>query len=92
MPRADDLLRRAITTRWGWRLQELERLYSQYGFVREEGTKHIKFFHPKYPQKWTTVTKSSGDLPPGYVTEAVRLIKAVQELEAKKQKEQEDDD
>jgi hypothetical protein len=74
MPKGDDLLKRARVAKGGWRQRDLERLYRAFGFESEDGKKHIKFWHPKHPHLYATVTKSSGELPTGYVTKAVHLI------------------
>lgn len=86
MPGSDDLLRRARTSKGCWREQELERLYLSFGFEKERGKKHIKFWHPKYPQLYATVTRSSGELPTGYITKAVHLIDAAQTLAAEEKR------
>jgi hypothetical protein len=75
--RADDLLDRARRSKRGWRYQELESLYFGFGFAKKEGKAHTLFFHPAYPRLRATVTRSSGELPVGYVATAVRLIDAL---------------
>lgn len=86
MPRGDDLLQRARRSKGGWRQHELESLYLAYGFTSKNAKKHIKFWHPTYPQLYATVTKSSGELPTGYITTAVRLIDALMILKAQESK------
>lgn len=82
MPKGENLLQRARASKGGWRQRELEQLYLAFGFSTKDGKKHIKFWHPSYPHLFTTVTKSSGELPNGYITTAVRLIDALVILEA----------
>lgn len=82
MPKGDDLLQRARISKGGWRQHELERLYNSFGFSSKNAKKHIKFWHPTYPQLYATVTKSSGELPTGYITRAVHLIDTLVILKA----------
>jgi hypothetical protein len=70
------LLEQARHNRADWRFRELERLYSAFGFEREEGGKHVIFVHAVHQELWTTVTRSS-PLPIGYITTAVRLCDEV---------------
>ena len=83
MSSAEKLFERAQRTKAGWRLEELRRLYKGYGFDVEEGAKHIMFIHPKYPQLAATVTRKR-TLAVGYISRAVELITALNELAGKK--------
>lgn len=68
------LLERMRRSKADWRLRDLHRLYVGFGFEWEEGTRHRLYTHRQYPDLYATVTRSSGPLPVGYVSEAVRLI------------------
>ena len=64
-----------------WRLGDLHRLYTGFGFEWEEGGKHRLYRHPRYLDIRATVTRSSGALPPGYVSTAVKPIDTLLERE-----------
>lgn len=74
MGRPEQLLQRARHSKSGWRFVEVERLYLGFGFAKKESSKHTLFRHPKHPDLWATVRRSSGELPTGYVAKAVHLI------------------
>jgi len=57
----------------GWRLRELHRLYRSYGFHRREGSKHVIYHHPAYPQLRATVARHD-PLRNVYVRDALDLI------------------
>ncbi len=79
MAESVDLLERMRRSKNGWKERDLERPFVGFGFEREEGKKHILYTHPRYPDLMATVTRSSGGLPVGYISKAVRLIDEVQE-------------
>ncbi len=58
----------------GRSLKDLEALLRAFGFEKKEGNKHNLYFHPEHPQLMQTITRSSGDLDPGYVRSAVEAI------------------
>jgi len=68
-------------SRAGWHHRDLDRLYTGFGFECDEGAKHSLYIHPKYLDLRATVTRSPGELPPGYATTAVRLIQTLVERE-----------
>ncbi len=80
MSSAEKLFDKAKRTKAGWRLDELRRLYRGFGFDEEEGSKHIMFIHPKFPQLAATVTRKR-TLAVGYIGKAVELITSLKKLE-----------
>jgi hypothetical protein len=75
------LLEQMRRSKASWRLADLHRLYIGFGFEWEEGARHRLYKHPRYPELYATVTRSSGPLPIGYVANAVSLIDAVRKRE-----------
>jgi len=57
----------------GWNKDDIDRLYTGFGFDRIQGGKHCLYIHPRYQDLRATVTRSSS-LPIGYVSTALRLI------------------
>ena len=69
------LLQRAKTSPRGWTVSELKELYSSFGFIITNGSSHDIAKHPDLRSKRrATITRSSGDISPAYVTTAVELI------------------
>jgi hypothetical protein len=81
MPPDRQLLERMRSSKAGWRMRDLQALYRGFGFEQEEGSKHTLFIHPQHPELRATVTRSSGELPRGYIVQAVHLIDALPEGE-----------
>lgn len=82
MPPVDDLLERMRRSKGGWSADDLERLYVGLGFEFREGAKHRIYIHPRFPELRATVTRSRS-LAKGYIDHALRMAKALEELEAK---------
>lgn len=76
MARPYDLLERMRRSKSGWKERDLDRLYTGFGFEREEGSKHILYVHSTYPWLRATVSRSS-HLKIAYFTKAVQLIDAL---------------
>jgi hypothetical protein len=74
MPPPHDLLERMRRSKTGWRGRDLENLYVGFGFERDYGAKHTLYIHPDHLDLRATVTRSSGVLPTGYVSTAVKLV------------------
>jgi len=78
MGKREKTLEKARRSAKGWTSERLCRLYEMWGFERSSRSGHggdLKYPHPKYPDLGQAlVTKSSGEIHPFYVREAVRLI------------------
>jgi hypothetical protein len=74
------LLQHAKNSPYGWRREELDKLYKQYGFIIENGKKHDIVRYPGIPDLITTLTRSSSELHPDYVRYAVTMIETLLEL------------
>ena len=56
---------------WGW--NDLDRLYTSFGFSKREGGKHTIYVFPQNPNLRAVVARHRS-LPVGYVSTALRLI------------------
>ena len=68
-----------------WGQVELGRLLRGYGFVEREGGSHRLYSHPKLPKVRLTIARHN-DLAIGYVTQAVRAVDRLLDLEAQESK------
>lgn len=62
---------RRSKTGWGW--NDLDRLYTSFGFTKREGGKHTVYKFPPSPTLRAVVARHRS-LPVGYVSTALRLI------------------
>jgi hypothetical protein len=76
-----DLLARMRRSKAGWRRRDLHRLYTGFGFEFDEAGKHMLYIHPVHVDLRATVTRSTGELPSGYIVTAVQLIGELLERE-----------
>ncbi len=67
------LLERAKKTQSGWKRQELDRLYTGFGFIIRHGRSHDIVYHPDYPNLRETLPRHK-NVKPVYVRQAVKLI------------------
>lgn len=56
---------------WGW--NDVDRLYTSFGFTKREGGKHTIYVFPRSPTLRAVVARHRS-LPVGYVATALRLI------------------
>jgi len=82
MAKRDKLLAKAHQSQKGWTRDEVQRLYLAWGFQVHEGGSHTKYTHPKYPDLFNFVTRSSGIISPDYVEQAIWAIEKLIEREA----------
>ncbi|MCY3836563.1 MAG: type II toxin-antitoxin system HicA family toxin [Anaerolineaceae bacterium] len=68
----------AKNSQTGWKRRKLISLLEKCGFIREEGGKHTKMYHPDTPADYQesviTIPRGSKELKPIYVKKAVRMI------------------
>jgi hypothetical protein len=81
VPSPDELLERMRRRKNGWHPKDFRRLYTAWGFVYEERSKHTMYWHPQHPELVTTVARSD-PLAVGYADTGVKLIDALKRLEA----------
>ena len=73
------LLQRAKDAPGGWTIDELIKLYLEFGFYIEKGKKHDLAKHPDLPDGIKgTITRSSKEIHPDYVRTALDLIELSQ--------------
>jgi len=65
----------------GWTRQDLETVYSGYGFVVRRGKRHDIWKHPDYLYLRAAVTRSSGGIAKGYIEHAIELMDKLEGLE-----------
>lgn len=65
------------------KFNDIENLYTRFGFEKYEGSKHTMFIHPDFPELRATVARHRS-LPIGYVRFAIRLIDRLKKLQAGK--------
>lgn len=70
----DKLLEHMKANPAGWKAADVRRLLSMFGFVAEQRAKHELFYHPEHPNAYMTLTRSSGEVSPMYVRQAVSLV------------------
>lgn len=75
MSAREKLLEKARRSQAGWSAQDIDHLYKAWGFVvKRISAKHTIYEHPDYPDITAAVTRSSGDISKGYVTDAIDAI------------------
>lgn len=79
MTSASKLLERMRQSKYGWSQDDLHRVYLAHGFVFRAGAKHSVYVHPEFPELRATVARH-GELPPGYVQHALKLIEKLKAL------------
>lgn len=80
MNESDKLFERMLKSRFGWKEQDVERLYLGFGFRIDERTRHRKYWHPRHPELFAIVPRHR-DVKAVYIAYAVRLIKQLKEME-----------
>jgi hypothetical protein len=76
----EKILAKMRASRSGWRPDDFRALYVGFGFVHDAGSKHDKYRHPRFPQLWTTVTRSQ-PMSRAYADDAIDLIDDLRRLE-----------
>jgi hypothetical protein len=79
--RGDRLLERMRRTKHGWRPADLQAAYRSAGFLYFANSKHDGYYHPRYSQLRTTVTRSD-PVKADYITVLISLIDQLEMLEA----------
>jgi len=74
MSKRDKALARARNSPKGWTALELGSLLGKFGFTYTAGGKHDHYESPRDASLYMPVPRGSGELPAGYVRDAVRHI------------------
>ncbi len=77
----EDLLARMVRTKADWGPEDLERLYTSFGFAKREGAKHTLYVHAADPQKLRATVARHRPLPSGYIRTAVQLVRHLKQTE-----------
>ena len=75
MDNAEKILARMRQTKHGWKPRDFKRLYTGFGFVLEESTKHTTYIHDEYGI--ITQVARHRKLAPSYADDAVRFVDQV---------------
>jgi hypothetical protein len=69
----DRLLARMRASKAGWGWNDLNSLYTSFGFASREGGKHTVYVHEEHRDLRATVARHRS-LPVGYIQTAIKLI------------------
>lgn len=61
----------------GWKVNDLIMLYTGYGFTIKQGSNHVIVKHPNFPYFRETITRSSSELSPAYIRDAISNIESL---------------
>jgi predicted RNA binding protein YcfA (HicA-like mRNA interferase family) len=75
------LLERMRASKAGWSADDLLALYQQYGFAIRHGSSHDIVSHPQHPELRATVPRHPKELAKVYVSQAVKLVSLLEELQ-----------
>jgi hypothetical protein len=90
--KAEKLLKKARNSNKGWKRTTLNALYEGYGFVIESRSKHDIAYHEDYISKGLRTTlPRSNKVNSAYVSEAIRLIEMLMELQESEKEEAKDE-
>jgi hypothetical protein len=74
------LLAKARASKAGWHRNELDSLYTGFGFIIVNKAKHDKVYHPDHPELFTFIP-SHTKLGEYNIDNAIKLISRLQKLE-----------
>ena len=74
-----ELLEQMRKSKSNWKKGDIERLYTEFGFIIRHGNSHDVVTHPEYPKLRATLARHRA-LPKGYVQFAVKLVDQLLEL------------
>ncbi|MDP9369169.1 MAG: hypothetical protein M3Q03_12990 [Chloroflexota bacterium] len=64
----------------GWTPDDLDRLYTSFGFRKRQGGKHIIYDHPELPPPHNRATvRRAAPLPVGYIETTLELLDRLDE-------------
>ena len=76
----EKLLQEMRRSKAKWKRRDIVALYEGFGFIVEHRTKHDKIYHPDYPRLIEGLPRHR-KLPKVYVSNAVKLVDKLLELE-----------
>lgn len=85
MDEGEKLFEKMRRSAYGWKERDVETLYTSFGFVISEATRHRKYWHPKHPELYALVPRHRQVKAP-YIKTALRLITRLKEIEANDEK------
>jgi hypothetical protein len=69
--KAYKLLNKMRRSNKGWKTNDLLSLYEGFGFIIKHGASHEVVKHPDFPQFRETISRTSHELSPAYVRDAI---------------------
>ena len=78
--KSEKLLQRMRNSKSNWKRNDLDKLYSGFGFEFSNGSKHDIFKHPSFPHLRRTLPRTN-EIAKGYVVKAVKTIDELKRLE-----------
>ncbi len=76
------LRQKMLQSKIGWRADDVVALLRGHGFECAHRGKHIVCVHRVHRSLRSTITRASGDIPIGYITNALGLLDAADRLDA----------
>ncbi|MGQ0814062.1 MAG: hypothetical protein ACT4O1_06305 [Gemmatimonadota bacterium] len=77
----EELLARLVRSKTDCGWEDLDRLYTSFGFDKREGGKHTLYVHSRDPRNLRATVARHRSLAIGYITTAIRLIRQLKTLE-----------
>lgn len=77
---AAKLRERMRQTKYGWHVDQLDRMVRGYGFERRAGGSHWVYTHPVH-RRLRLVVRHSDPLPVGYITAALHAVDEAERLD-----------
>lgn len=81
--KAQKLLERMKQSKAGWKRNDLDKLYTGFGFIISHGGSHDIVKHPDFPQLRATLPRHNY-LAIGYVEFAIKLVDMLLEMQKEK--------
>jgi predicted RNA binding protein YcfA (HicA-like mRNA interferase family) len=78
MSKAEKIFEKMKNTKHGWTPEDLQTLYTGFGFKYREGGNHRVYYHPDHPDLMVTVARHPS-LVVGYIQTAIKMIERVKE-------------
>lgn len=77
----EDLLARMVRTKAGWGWDDLDQLYTSFGFDKREGGKHTVYTHRASPFELRATVTRQRSVAVGYIQTAIKLVRRLKELQ-----------
>lgn len=75
--KAEKLLKKMRQSNKGWKRDDLISLYEGFGFTIKHGASHEVVKHADFPQFRETISRTSHELSPAYIRDAIAHLKSL---------------